>query len=470
MAFSPGTAVGWQGQGLTNSVSIAGYTITFLGTAALPCYFVNCTTVQESALSGNGAGIAGSSQWSAIKAAFTRFSASGDVATIFTAQPLNAAALNTALDNCEIWSGLVGGVADGGLHLTCNNCLFDRTTMVGGDSLSGAYISLQNCTLNGGRLTVNNFNNHQSVRAYDSAFDGTVITINNPNGGNFSGQNDAYLSGATTLPNEDIASDQFVFGSFNWQSGLLGNFYLPANSPLVDTGDKQASDISVIVNTPIVGSWNTDGSENYLDAFTTQTNQAPDFGAVDIGYHYPANPPLLLGQNANWHVWLEADPAWLEYPWDSCGMLPKTLPYDEGFLQAPFGSGYNISTLHTISPPINNCWPNGDSVYDPSIMKLETIVYIPNNVDLSKIKFFVAIDNYFSLTVNGYTVGGWDSDDLTGGAAKWMIVTNLNNIFQACLQPGNNYIQATVEDYGEVDYFDMIITTNAWFPIHGPLY
>jgi hypothetical protein len=260
MAFSPGTAVGWQGQALTCS---DGESVTFNGTDALPCYFVHCTTVQESAPRGDGTGIAGSSQSSYyLTAYFTRFSASGNVATNFNAQTYNA-----SLNNCEIWSGLVGGDVGGGLNLTCNNCLFDRTTVEEGGP-SGGYLYLQNCTLHGGRLNVNNVNNNQSAQAYDSAFDGTVITINNPNG-SFSGSHNAYLSNATKLPNDNGDGGPPDQTSFNWQSGLLGYFYLPANSPLIDHGDNYQG-LGISGN----------------GAFTTQTTGMPDYNTVDIGYHY----------------------------------------------------------------------------------------------------------------------------------------------------------------------------------------
>jgi hypothetical protein len=61
MTFPAGSAVGWQGQGLSFSGSF--YALKFDGTVIQPCYFVRCNTVQEADNSGNGTGIAGSSEY-----------------------------------------------------------------------------------------------------------------------------------------------------------------------------------------------------------------------------------------------------------------------------------------------------------------------------------------------------------------------------------------------------------------------
>jgi hypothetical protein len=331
--------------------------------------------------------------------------------------------------------------------------------MVKEGSTSGGSLSLQNCTLHGGSLTVNNVNNNQSANAFDSAFDGTVITINNPSGvNNFRGYNDAYLSGATKLPIEN--GDPLDQTSFNWQSGPLGNFYLPANSPLIDTGDQQASAISVTVNTPNIGSQNT------LNAFTTQTSQEPDCGTVDIGYHYPANVTYLLPPNAYWTATLTEDPA------DGDPSHHPT-PYNEGTLQAPFGYGYddlNISP-YTISPPIHSFWPSGyaDALGQYSEMRLQTTVYIPYNVDLSQIKWYAAVDNYYAVIVNGHFAGGWDSGEYNGGPAQWY--EGDPTLFDSTLIHGNNDIVVYIRDYGWIDYFSMIMILGGdCYPVEGTLY
>ncbi len=65
-------------------------------------------------------------------------------------------------------------------------------------------------------------------------------------------------------------NDVTNFSGYNWQSSWFGNFYLPANSPLLRKGSTTAN---------LLG----------LFAFTTQTNQIINGNnTVDIGYHYVA--------------------------------------------------------------------------------------------------------------------------------------------------------------------------------------
>jgi hypothetical protein len=59
--------------------------------------------------------------------------------------------------------------------------------------------------------------------------------------------------------------------NFNWQSGALGNYYLPTNSTLINTGS--------VANAALLG----------LYHFTTTTNQVKEMNSVvDIGFHFVA--------------------------------------------------------------------------------------------------------------------------------------------------------------------------------------
>lgn len=129
-----------------------------------------------------------------------------------------------------------------------------------------------------------------NVYVYDSAFDGTTRTVSDPDADNdFACSYNAYTYGDTPLHGDQ--HDVFVSGGFNWQSGPLGNFYLPAGSPLTDangqSGNAQAKDIQVQIG---------DGNSVTLAYFTTDpVDQNCDAGPVDIGYHYVAtlSPPRL---------------------------------------------------------------------------------------------------------------------------------------------------------------------------------
>ncbi|MEI9962515.1 MAG: Ig-like domain-containing protein [Limisphaerales bacterium] len=270
MTFPAGTAVGWQGQGLSFS---AGYSINFNGTAASPCYFVRVNTVQEADSSGDGTGMTDSNGngWPSMNAVFTRFSALGNTAAFFNANSFYVSAYN-----CEFWNGLLGGNVTGGLQLYCYNCLFDRS-FIGFETTINSpygYLYLWNCTLHGGTLSMDNLSNNAYHNVYDSAFDGTTLEADGVYG---DAAYNAYLSGADTLPNDH--DDVTVPGSFNWQDGLFGSFYLPSASPLIDAGTYSASSIS---------DW-TGYTSTTLATFTTQTSEAPEGDTtVDIGYHYPA--------------------------------------------------------------------------------------------------------------------------------------------------------------------------------------
>jgi hypothetical protein len=78
----------------------------------------------------------------------------------------------------------------------------------------------------------------------------------------------AYTNATSPFP---LGGNNVVMpNGFNWQKSWLGNYYLPASSPLIDKGSTTAN---------LVG----------LYHFTTQTNQVKEANStVDIGYHYVA--------------------------------------------------------------------------------------------------------------------------------------------------------------------------------------
>jgi hypothetical protein len=56
--------------------------------------------------------------------------------------------------------------------------------------------------------------------------------------------------------------------SVNWQTGFLGDHYLPADSPYINAGNTTADPLGLY--------W-----------YTTQTSQVPEGASVvDLGYHY----------------------------------------------------------------------------------------------------------------------------------------------------------------------------------------
>ena len=62
---------------------------------------------------------------------------------------------------------------------------------------------------------------------------------------------------------------------FTAKTGPLGNYYQPTNSPLINAGSESVDDAG-------------------LTGYTILTNQSPDTGTVDIGYHYATiSPPVV---------------------------------------------------------------------------------------------------------------------------------------------------------------------------------
>jgi hypothetical protein len=167
--------------------------------------------------------------------------------------------------NSEFDSGSLCGY---GLSGNFMNCLMDRVNAGQSDWFDGCAWGMTNCTWHGGSLTLTN--NEYIVQ--DSAFDGTLINVpDNP------GDPalypicwfNAFGNGAQAFPMSG-GSNVLVTNGFNWQSSVLGNYYLPSDSPLIAAGYSTSDQLG-------------------LSAFTTQTNQVAEGTAiVDIGYHYLA--------------------------------------------------------------------------------------------------------------------------------------------------------------------------------------
>jgi len=281
LTLGPGTAVGWQGQGLSFS---GAYTINFNGTVNQPCYFVRCNTVQEADNTGDGTGIIGSGNYPTLGATFTRFSAVGDLAVFFDANSIQLWSSTVgAMCNCEFWSGAIGGSVNGA-SFNMANALLDRSQVSLQTGSVAAGLQLQNCTFYGGSLIIDASTIYPVYYSYaiaDCAFDNTDLSHVDSSYTSAGYWNyNAYLSGATTLPGDIY---DVTVSSFNWQTGPLGNFYLPNGSPLVhasnQAGDPTAD--SIRVATGYNNSWTN------LTSFTTDPIQkAPNTGLVDIGYHY----------------------------------------------------------------------------------------------------------------------------------------------------------------------------------------
>ena len=277
ITFTAGTAVGWfraasgynhTGQGLHLGDKQIGL---FDGTATAPCYWVRLNTVQENDRTA-GFGPGGFTGWANtsanvadLRARFTRFSMMS-----YDGNHLrdDNHYLNVRAQDCEFYGGGAGGY---GISMYFTNCLFLRTYLaqVAGGNRE---VVFRNCTVIGERLQLLSTTTTTFV-IVDSAFDGTAFTFSGlaANGSYATYDYNAYTNTTRPFPSGIGGThDVPVSGSFNWQTGPLGNFYLPTNSTLINTGSVNAPNIA-------------------LYHFTTQTNQTKEATSqVDISYHYVA--------------------------------------------------------------------------------------------------------------------------------------------------------------------------------------
>jgi hypothetical protein len=162
------------------------------------------------------------------------------------------------------------------VSVNCTNCFFFRNSAGAENDRTNVNLTLKNCTVVGAQLnpvaTIHDNNALWPVVITDCAFDNTGFNMDNPSGGNTNYIYCDYNAFTTNSGRTIVMGGHEVtnLASFNWQSSWLGNYYLPTNSSLINTGS---------VTADIVG----------LYHFTTQTNQVKETNSVvDIGYHYVA--------------------------------------------------------------------------------------------------------------------------------------------------------------------------------------
>ncbi len=280
LTFTPGTAVGWfrtssgwyhAGHGIRAADNV---TVTFDGTLAQRTYWARCNTVQEQpAYAGYGPG--GITGWT-----YPDTNAAPKVIARFTCCAMMNSDQNFFRDdwgmlklqaaNCEF---LVGGVAGYNALYSITNCLFERSPIWLMTGESFPYMILRNCTIHGSSLGFAHWEPgparfFTSIR--DTIFDGTIVDTGYPGLPSCVDYNyNAYLNGADRLYPQ--GANDVLLADYNWQASWLGNYYLPTNSPLINTGS--------VANAASIG----------LYHYTTQTNQAKETNSVvDIGYHYVA--------------------------------------------------------------------------------------------------------------------------------------------------------------------------------------
>jgi hypothetical protein len=263
---------------LTNGVAIAtcneagvqlkdGSAITSIGSPVFPNWFVRYSSVQEQPISLKGTNSGGitvlPSYISTMPSAqyrFTKFACpagGGNHLYDYAASSYS----NLLVQDCEFWSGAntLGGT-NGGV-LTLKNNLFARSVI---NASGNGSLSLSNTLAWGVSLVQLNPLSTNMWYAFNNDFDScNIINSRLTNGYN------AYLNCSGRLQPTNV-NDVVQAGSLLYQSGSLGTFYQPANSPLIHKGSTTADKVG-------------------LYHYTVTTNQVVEgTNTVSIGYHYVA--------------------------------------------------------------------------------------------------------------------------------------------------------------------------------------
>jgi hypothetical protein len=177
----------------------------------------------------------------------------------------------------EFHSGMLGGYI---ARHNYTNCLMNQT-YVGlwkgrGDTHGDR--TFRNCTLRGAQFAVARTSaDYVLMSVRDCAFEDTAFFDKNDAMVSNATYNDydynAYLS-TNYFTNQVGANDEYV-GEFDWQSGLLGDFYIPTAGGNLDK---------------LINEGSRDADAAGLYHFTTDAvNQTKEAASkVDIGYHYVA--------------------------------------------------------------------------------------------------------------------------------------------------------------------------------------
>ena len=301
-----------------------GATLTATGTATAPCWLTRYNMVQEGALGSRGwlGGLllngSGNTPLPQINAQFTKFSTVNSVGNVL--RDYYAAGV-AGFTDCEFYYGVCSYWPS--YYFT--NCLFVRAGLSFYSSMDASSFTFQNCTFWQQSLFFYRYAGQSPSQwtIRNTTFDGTTISTYDNLAGNTNYTHfdyNAFRTGASRLEVHG-PHDILVNAGYNWQTSWLGNYYLPANSPLIRKGGPTADQLG-------------------LYEFTTQASQVKETNAiVDIGYHYVATdafgnplctlwvgiPDYLADGNGN-----GALEAWELYYFGRLGLDPNASWDDQG--------------------------------------------------------------------------------------------------------------------------------------------
>ena len=305
LTFATGTAIGWFEA--TNQVASLGQpygisvntnaNLSFNGNATQPCYFVNYLMVQEGGNNAwTNAGYMGGIMFNNVYSGRTpppppTLSANFTIWTdnvsgnFFRDVAINRVQKNSTggFLNCEFYGNTISTYSVQSLCFT--NCLFFRDNLAFLETFFDLTFIFNNCTFYNGGLAMHRSGVNSSFWQIENcSFDGTafwwsdsyegtnytLFDYNAYNTNNLNWQTYPLNASSTNGVLEVLGPHSIMVTNYNWEGSWFGDFYLPANSPLIQAGSTTADQVG-------------------LYEFTTQTNQTPETNAVvDIGYHYVA--------------------------------------------------------------------------------------------------------------------------------------------------------------------------------------
>jgi hypothetical protein len=270
LTVTDGTAVAFY----TNSTGIwlqYGGSIISVGTPLAPNWFVPYSSVQEQSL-GSSSGTSvnpyhiGSPNQTAVYKFSNLFRFAGQ-GTQFIDANSNWVYSSFLVQDCQVWNGVntLGG-GDSSAAIIANN-LFYRSTFSAFGSFSNSNFALSNNLFVGLQTRVILRQPSGAVwYAFNNVFDtcllGAPATCSN-------GDN-AYINSTNRISPTNV-NDIVSTNALGYQSGTLGDFYQPTNSPLINAGS--------VTNAALAGFYH----------YTTTTNQVKEANTpLDIGFHYVA--------------------------------------------------------------------------------------------------------------------------------------------------------------------------------------
>ena len=178
-----------------------------------------------------------------------------------------------AFTHCQLRGGYISLFSGGNgsqqtVALTNNYCernFFSLTQGYNNDQ-NPLLVLLRDNLWRGGTLQLSDYTHRTTWGVYDNLFESVSLSAGSTT---FPNSNNGYSTNTTLLPGSGGGDKSIAI--FDYQTGMLGNFYYPTNGTnlarLIDAGSRSASSAG-------------------LSSFTTRTDQVADSGQVDIGYHF----------------------------------------------------------------------------------------------------------------------------------------------------------------------------------------